>query len=100
MLDQQTQNALREQKWLIAVNEAGPAGENGPLVRLWKPFADGVAVTVFIREEAGEFVVYEDVGHSAAGTNRIEAGRFSTTEAAVAELIEACQRYDRVWPAQ
>ena len=91
---------MEEQQWLIAVDEAGPRAENRAFVELWKPFADGVVVRISIREEAGEFVIYEDVGHSAAGTNRLEAGRFSTAEAAVEALIQACDRWDSVWPAQ
>jgi hypothetical protein len=44
-----------------------------------------------------QFVVYADVGHAAAGTNRIEAARFSTLNDAVDQLIQECSLYDRAW---
>jgi hypothetical protein len=100
MIEQQMRDVLERQEWLIAVNEAGPGAEDRPLVELWKPFADMMAITISIQEEAGQFVIYEDVGHAAAGTNRLEYGRFSTAKAAIDELPQVCYRWDSVWPAQ
>jgi hypothetical protein len=97
MLDQQTRAALEQQQWSIDVNDVSPIPHKTSFVELWKMYANGVAVTLSIQHEQGQFVVYADVGHAAAGTNRIEYGRFSTLDAAVAQLIQACYQYDGAW---
>jgi hypothetical protein len=97
MLDQHRRAALEQQQWIIDVHDVSPLPHNASLVELWKMYANGVAVTLSIQNEQGQFVVYADVGHAAAGTNRIECGRFSGLDAAVDQLIQTCCLYDGAW---
>lgn len=95
MIEQHTRTALEQQQWTVVVNDVSPL--KASLVELWKMYANGVAVRLSIQDEEGQFVVYADVGHAAAGTNRIESGRFSTRNDAVVQLIQECSHYDRAW---
>ena len=97
MLDQHTRAALEQQQWTIVANDVSPLPLKASFVELWKMFANGVAVRLSVQDEQGQFVVYADVGHAAAGTNRIESGRFSTLNDAVDLLIQECSHYDRAW---
>jgi hypothetical protein len=97
MIDQQMRAALEQQQWTIVVNDVSPLPHKGSFIELWKVYANGVAVRLTTQNEQGQFVVYADVGHAAAGTNRIEYGRFSTLKAAVDQLIQECSQYDSAW---
>jgi hypothetical protein len=97
MIDQDMRAALEQQQWTIVVNDVSPLPLKASLIELWKMYANGVAVRLSTQNEQGQFVVYADVGHAAAGTNRIEYGRFSTLKAAVDQLIQECSQYDRAW---
>ena len=97
MIEQHTRSALEQQQWIIVVNEASPVPHKMSLIELWKMYANGVAVTLSIQEEAGQFVVYEAVGHAMSGSNRTESGRFSTVNAALHQLIQACHQWDGTW---
>jgi hypothetical protein len=96
MLEPQTRTALKQQQWTIVVSEVNRAPHQASL-ELWKMYANGVAVTLSIHDEEGQFVVYTSVGHAGTGTNRAEDGRFSTVDAAIQQLIQACYRWDRTW---
>jgi hypothetical protein len=99
MLEQHVRTALEQQQWTFVVKDVSPLPRQGSLIELWKMFANGVAITLSIYSEEGQFVVYEDVGHAASGTNRTEYGRFSTENAAVQQVIKACNRWDGIWEA-
>jgi hypothetical protein len=97
MLDQQRRAALRQQQWIVDVNDVSPLPHQASLIESWKVYANGVAVRLSIQVEQGQFVVYAAVGHASMGTNTIEYGRFSTLNVAVDQLIEECAHYDRAW---
>jgi hypothetical protein len=97
MIEQHTRSALEQQQWTIVVNEASLVHHKASLIELWKMYANGVAVTLSIQEEAGQFVVYEAVGHAMTGSNQTESGRFSTVKAALQQLIQSCYQWDGTW---
>lgn len=96
-IEQHTRTALEQQQWTIVVNDVCPLPLKASFVELWKMYANGVAVKLSIQDEQGQFALYADVGHAAAGTNRIQSGRFSTLNDAVAQLIQECAQYDSAW---
>ena len=91
--------ALEHQQWTIVVNDVSPVGQKTVIIKAWKVYANGVAVTVSVQHEHEQFVLYTDLGHSGSGTNRTENGRFSTLEAASQRLIQECNGWDRTWEA-
>ena len=91
--------ALEHQQWTIVVNDVSPVGHKTLFIKVWKVYANGVAVTVSVQHEQEQFVLYTDLGHSGSGTNRTENGRFSTVEAASHRLIQECNGWDRTWEA-
>jgi hypothetical protein len=97
MIEQHTRIALEQQQWTIVVNEVSPVPHQTSFIELWKMYANGVAVTLSIYDEEGQFVVYTDVGHAMSGSNRTESGRFSTINAALQQLIQACYQWDGTW---
>ena len=97
IIDQFTRTALQQQQWTIVINEASPVPPRASLIELWKMYANGVAVTLSIQEEAGQFVLHTDVGHAMTGSNRVESVRFSTGDATVQRLVQECQQWDRTW---
>ena len=97
IIDQLTRIALEQQQWTITVNETNSVPSKAALIELWKMYANGVAVTLSIQEEAEQFVLYTDVGHAMTGSNRVESDRFSTGDAAVHRLVQECQQWDRTW---
>jgi hypothetical protein len=97
MIEQQTRTALEQQQWVVVINQVNPVPPKASLIQLWKTYANGLAVTLSIHDEAGQFVVYIDVGHAMTGSNRTEYGRFSTVEVAIQQLIQECYRWDRTW---
>lgn len=97
MIEQQLRAVLEQQQWTLVVNTASPASPPTALAVVWKMYANGVAVTLSIHDEEGEFVVYTDVGHAGAGTKRTESGRFSSLDAATHHLIQACSQWDSTW---
>jgi len=97
MLDHHTRAALEQQQWIIDVNDVSPLPHQASLIVLWKMYANGVAVRLSVQDEQGQFVVHASVGHASTGTNIIEYGEFSTLDAAVDQLIQACSQYDGAW---
>jgi len=91
--------ALERQQWKIVINDMSPVGHQAVFTRLWKVYANGVAVTLSIQVEEEQFVLYTDLGHARSRTNRTENGRFSTLEAASNRLIQECSGWDRTWDA-
>ena len=92
-------SALERQQWKIVINDMSPVGHQAVFTRLWKVYANGVAVTLSIQLEEEQFVLYTDLGHAGSRTNRTENGRFSTLEAATNRLIQECSGWDRTWDA-
>ena len=91
--------ALECQQWKIVINDLNPVGHQAVFTRLWKVYANGVAVTLSIQVEEEQFVLYTDLGHAGSMTNRTENGRFSNLEAASSRLIQECNGWDRTWEA-
>ena len=91
--------ALEHQQWNIVINDLSPVGHQAVFTRLWKVYANGVAVTLSIQVEEEKFVLYTDLGHAGSRTNRTENGRFPTLEAASNRLIQECSGWDRTWEA-
>ena len=91
--------ALEHQQWKIVISDLSPVGHQAVFTRLWKAYANGVAVTLTIQVEVEPFVLYTDLGHAGSRTNRTENGRFSTLEAASNRLIQECRGWDRTWEA-
>jgi hypothetical protein len=96
MIAQEIRSALQEQQWTIVVAEENPPSQ-APLIVLWKTFANGVAITLSVHHEQGQFVVYEDVGHAASGTKRTELDQSSTLDTVIHQMILECQQWDRIW---
>jgi hypothetical protein len=97
MLEEYTRIELKQRQWTVAVNDVTPLPHKASLIELWKMYTNGVAITLSIHHEKGQFVVYEDVGHAASGTNRTEHGRFSTVDTAVQQMLQACYEWDSTW---
>ena len=96
MIEEPARTALEQQQWICTENE-NPIRQAAPSVELWKHYTNGVALRLSIYYEEGQFVLYQDVGHAASGTNRTNCGSFSTANAAVDQLIQACYSWDATW---
>jgi hypothetical protein len=96
MIAQEIRSALQEQQWTIVVAEENPPSQ-ATLIELWKTFANGVAITLSVHHDQGQFVLYEDVGHAASGTKRTALDRCSTLDTAIQQMIQECRQWDRVW---
>jgi hypothetical protein len=97
MLEEYTRTELKQRQWTVAVNNVTPLPHKASFNVLWKMYTNGVAIMLSIHHDEGQFVVYEDVGHAASGTNRTEHGRFSTVNAAVQQLLQVCYESDSTW---
>lgn len=97
MFDEQTRTALQQRQWTCVTKNANLVAPESPLVELWKHYTNGVAVTLSIDYQEGQFVVYEDVGHAACGTKRTNCGTFATANAAVHHLLQTCYSWDDTW---
>jgi hypothetical protein len=96
MMDEQTRTLLKQQQWTIVDKDVSLVTQKA-LFSAWKQYANGVAITLSIHCEEDQFVLYQDVGHAASGTNRTNCGAFSTTNAAVQQLIQSCYDWDDTW---
>lgn len=100
MIEAQTRTALQERQWVVVdkhVNDVNVVPPEGPLVELWKQYANGVAIALSIHYEGDQFVLYQDVGHAASGNNRTNCGTSPTVNAALHQLIEASRSWDSTW---
>lgn len=97
MMEEHLRIALEQRQWTCVTKDVNLIPQGASLVSLWKPYTNGVAVTLSIHYEEGQFVLYEDVGHAASGTKRTNCGTFSTANTAIHQLIQACYSWDNTW---
>ena len=97
MIEEQTRTALQERQWVVVDKNVNVVPPEGLVVELWKQYANGVAIALSIFYEGDQFVLYQDVGHAASGTNRTNCGAFPTVNAALHQLIEASYGWDSTW---
>lgn len=97
MMEKHTRTALEQRQWTCVIEDVNLVPQEAPFVSLWKQYTNGVAVTLYVHYKEGQFVLYQDVGHAASGTKRTNCGTFSTANAAVHQLIQACSSWDNTW---
>ena len=97
MMQEHARTALEQRQWTCVTEDMNLIPQGASFVTLWKQYTNGVAITLSIHSEDGQFVLYEDVGHAASGTKRTNCGTFSTADAAVHQLIQACSSWDDTW---
>jgi hypothetical protein len=97
MIEEQTRTALQERQWVVVDKNVNLMPPEGLLIELWKQYANGVAIALFLQYEGDQFVLYQDVGHAGSGTNRTNCGTFPTANAALHQLIAASYSWDSTW---
>lgn len=97
MIEENTWTDLQQRQWICDVEDVNLIPQGASFVSLWKQYTNGVAITLSIHAEDGQFVLDQDVGHAASGTKRTNCGTFSTTDAAIHQLIQACYSWDNTW---
>ena len=96
MIEEHTRTDLQQGQWICDLEDVNLVPQGVSFVSLWKQYTNGVAITLSIQSENGQFVLYQDAGH-AAGTKRTNCGTFSTVEAAIHQLIQECDSWDNTW---
>lgn len=97
MIEEHTWTDLQQRQWICDVEDVNLIPQGVSFVSLWKQYTNGVAITLSIHSENGQFALYQDVGHAASGTKRTNCGTFSTADAAVHQLIQECYSWDNTW---
>ncbi|MBD2083416.1 hypothetical protein NDI49_14515 [Trichocoleus sp. ST-U3] len=97
MIEENTRTDLQQRQWICDVKDINLIPQGASFVSLWKQYTNGVAITLSIYSEDGQFALYQNVGHAASGTKRTNCGTFSTADAAVHQLIQECDGWDNTW---